>query len=202
MVGGSVAGGLQYGGRARAGMLANRATTIPQGTLIPAVLETALDSSRPGIARAVVSRDVRGFDGSRVLVPRGSRLIGEYRSDATAGQRRAMVNWTRLVRPDGATIAIDSPAGDPLGRGGIGARARGNSVSRFFGSVLETVLDIGVALAGGRDQQTVIVTNGAETGVQALRPEQVTRSLSVRAGTSISVLVARDLDFTDVESGR
>ena len=112
----------QGGGRARAGVFANRATTVAQGTLIPAVLETALDSTRPGFARAIVSRDVRGFDGSRVLIPRGSRLIGEYRSEVSPGQRRALVNWTRLIRPDGVTIAIGSPAGDPLGRGGIRAR--------------------------------------------------------------------------------
>ncbi len=200
--GASIAGASPYGGRARAGMLANRATTIPQGMLIPAVLETALDTSRPGIARAVVSRDVRGFDGTLVLVPRGSRLVGDYRADVNAGQRRAMINWTRLVRPDGVTIALDSPAGDPLGRGGVGAQSHSNFFSRFFGSMLQTALDVGVALAGGRNQQTVIVANGADAGVQAIQPEQVTRRLTVRAGTSISVLVARDLDFTGVGSGR
>jgi len=63
------------------------------------VLETAFDSTRPGLARALVQSDVRGFDGSRVLIPRGSRLIGEYRSDVAPGQHRALVNWTRLIRP-------------------------------------------------------------------------------------------------------
>src|SRR5207237_4723783 len=113
--------GVPSGGRARAGMFANRATTVAQGTLIPAVLETALDSTRPGLARAIVSRDVRGFDGSRVLIPRGSRLIGDYRSDVQPGQHRALVSWTRLIRPDGVTIAIGSPAADTLGGGGIRA---------------------------------------------------------------------------------
>jgi type IV secretion system protein VirB10 len=200
--GSTLAGPVQYGGRVRAGMLANRATTIARGALIPAVLETALDSSRPGIARAVVSRDVRGFDGSRVLVPRGSRLVGEYLADAAAGQLRAMINWTRLVRPDGVTIALDSPAGDPLGRGGIGARTRSNGFIRFLGGVLQTAIDAGISLVGGRNQQTVVVANGADAGVQAIRPAPVTRSLTVRAGTSISVLVARDLDFTGVENAR
>ena len=60
----------QGGGRVRAGVFANRSVTVPQGTLIPAVLETAFDSTRPGFARAVVSRDVRGFDGSRIQIGR------------------------------------------------------------------------------------------------------------------------------------
>ena len=140
-------------GAARAGMFANRGTTVPQGTLIPAVLETALDSTRPGFARAIVSRDVRGFDGSRVLIPRGSRLIGEYRSDVQPGQHRALVNWTRLIRPDGVTIAIGSPAADTLGGGGIRANVNSHFFARFAGAILQSVLDVGVNLAGRRRQQ-------------------------------------------------
>src|SRR3546814_16795973 len=64
--------------RSRAGSMSNRSTTVPQGTLIPAVLETAFNSTGSGFARALVQRDIYGFDGARVLIPRGSRLIGEY----------------------------------------------------------------------------------------------------------------------------
>ncbi len=88
-------------------MFANRATTVPQGTLISAVLETAFDSTRTGFARALVQRDIRGFDGTQVLIPRGSRLIGEYATDNAPGQKRAMIAWSRLIRPDGITIEID-----------------------------------------------------------------------------------------------
>jgi len=197
-------GTIQSGGRARAGMFANRATTVPQGTLIPAVLETALDSTRPGFARAIVSRDVRGFDGSRVLVPRGSRLIGEYRSEAAPGQRRALVNWTRLIRPDGVTIAIGSPAGDPLGRGGIRARVNSHFFERFAGAILQSALDIGVNLAGrAGGSGTVVVLPGTVQGAaQIVQPAQITPTLTVRQGTSISIFVARDLDFTGAENRR
>jgi type IV secretion system protein VirB10 len=101
---------------ARASVIRHLPTLVPQGTLIPAVLESALDSTKPGPARALVSRDVRGFDGARVLIPRGSRLFGDYRADVEPGQNRALVTWTRLIRPDGVAIALASPAGDPLGR--------------------------------------------------------------------------------------
>ncbi len=193
------------GGRTRAGVFANRATTVQQGTLIPAVLETALDSTRPGFARAIVSRDVRGFDGTRVLIPRGSRLIGEYRSEAAPGQRRALVNWVRLIRPDGVTIAIGSPAGDPLGRGGIRARVNSHFFERFAGAILQSALDIGVNLASTAGNGTVVVLPGTvqQSGVgQVVQPSQVTPTLTVRQGTSISIFVARDLDFTGVEGRR
>jgi type IV secretion system protein VirB10 len=191
------------GSRARAGAFANRATTVAQGTLIPAVLETALDSTRPGLARAIVSRDVRGFDGSRVLIPRGSRLIGEYRSEAAPGQRRALVNWVRLIRPDGVTIAIGSPAADPLGRGGIRAKVNSHFFERFAGAILQSALDIGVNLASRTGNGTTVILPGTtQAATQIIQPAQITPTLKVRPGTSISIFAARDLDFSGAENRR
>lgn len=191
--------------RARAGAFANRDTTITQGTLIPAVLESALDSTRPGFARAVVSRDVRGFDGTRILIPRGSRLIGEYGAEAQPGQKRALVTWTRLIRPDGATIAIGSPVADTLGRTGVKARVNTHFFERFSGAILQSALNIGVNLASRKiGTPTVIALPGSLGGLtaQTIQPQQITPTLSVKRGTSISVFVARDLDFTGVEQAR
>ena len=189
--------------RVSAGTIANRATTVPQGTLIPAVLETAFNSSRAGFARALVRRDVRGFDGTKVLIPRGSRLIGEYRSDATSGQKRALINWTRLIRPDGVTIAIGSPATDPLGTGGIKAKVNSHFFERFAGAILQSALDVGVTLAARSVDSSVLVLPGAlqggGAGAGVRTPNQIPPTLSVRQGTSVSVFVARDLDFTEVE---
>jgi type IV secretion system protein VirB10 len=193
------------GSRARSGAFANRGTTVPQGTLIPAVLETALNSNRPGLARAIVSRDVRGFDGSRILIPRGSRLIGEYRSEVAAGQKRALVNWIRLIRPDGVTISIGSPASDTMGRAGIRAKVNSHFFERFAGAILQSALAIGVNLAsssGSDNGTTVIVPGGLQGMTQLLQPAQVTPTLSVKAGTSISIFAARDLDFSSAVSRR
>ena len=87
------------GAPAQARAMVNPTTTVTQGTLIPAILETAIDTNVPGYVRAVVSQDVRSFDGTKVLVPRSSRLIGQYQSGLQNGQRRAYVIWTRLIRP-------------------------------------------------------------------------------------------------------
>lgn len=189
--------------RVRASMLANRSTTVAQGTLIQGVLETALDSTHPGFARAIVQQDIRSFDGSQVLIPRGSRLIGEYRSNAAAGQKRLLVNWTRLIRPDGVTIQIDSPLTDTLGRGGARASVNTHFFERFAGAILQSALDIGVNLAARSDDgPTVIALPGSFQGANALigGRTQVMPTLRVRQGSSISVFVARDLDFTDVEN--
>jgi type IV secretion system protein VirB10 len=199
----ALGGTVTSGGRVRAGAFANRSATVPQGTLIPAVLETAFDSTRPGLARAIVSRDIRGFDGTRILIPRGSRLVGEYRTDAASGQKRAMINWSRLVRPDGATIAIGSPAADTLGRGGIRAHVNSHFFERFAGALLQTALEVGANLGTRAATGNVILAlPGSTTSITSplIPTGRVVPTLTVAAGTSISVFVAHDLDFSGGES--
>jgi type IV secretion system protein VirB10 len=75
---------------ASAHRMADTTNTVTQGTLISAILETAIDSDLPGYVRAVVSQDVRSFDGKRVLVPRSSRLIGQYKAASPPGRPAPM----------------------------------------------------------------------------------------------------------------
>ena len=191
----------------RATVIRNRATIVGQGTLIPAVLESALDSTRAGPVRALVSGDVRGFDGSRILIPRGSRLFGDYRADLQPGQNRALITWTRLVRPDGVAIAIGSPASDPLGRAGVRGKVNSHFLERFGAAILQSSLDIGVNLASrlGNNNSPVIVALPGTTQALAqplTQGAQIRPTLRVRQGTALSVFVARDLDFTAVENDK
>ena len=191
--------------RARATRLRNRATTVPQGTLIAAVLETALDSTRPGQTRALVARDVTGLVDGRVLIPRGSRLFGQYRADLAPGQNRAQIVWTRLVRPDGATIAIDSPASDRLGRAGVRGHVNSHFLRRLTGALLQTSLDVGSALATRSISNSSVIfalPNTVQSSTSQLIGPAPQPTLTVRQGTEIAVFVARDLDFTAVESAR
>jgi type IV secretion system protein VirB10 len=184
--------------RMRASALANRSMTVPQGYLIPAVLETGFDSTKPGFARAIVSRDVRGFDGRNVLIPRGSRLIGDYRSEVGPRQKRAIITWTRLIRPDGMTITLDSPAVDTLGRGGVPANVNTHFFARVSDALLQSTVGIGSALAQRSVTGPVVVLPGATApAVGQIAPtNSYVPTLTVPAGKSISVFVAHDLDFS------
>jgi type IV secretion system protein VirB10 len=188
--------------RVLAGRLRNPALTVPQGTVIAAVLETALDSTRPGGARAIVQRDVMGFDGTRVLIPRGSRLYGEYQSDVASGQKRALIRWTRLTRPDAVIVNLDSPSADPLGRAGVEGKVNSHFFARFGGAILQSVLNAGVGVATSaalKNGAFVALPGTAAQTVPNLQPQQVQPTLKVRQGTSVSVFVARDLDFSSVQ---
>jgi type IV secretion system protein VirB10 len=185
--------------RTHAGRLANPADTVPEGTVVQAVMETALDSSRAGFTRAIVSRDVRGFDGSQVLIPRGSRLYGEYQADVDQGQGRALIRWQRLLRPDGVTMNLDSPATDPLGRAGVKGHVNSHFLARFGGAILQSVLNIGVGLASRPLGNGVYVNlpQGVQQGVAVPTVGQnVHPTLTIPPGTSVSVYVAHDLDFS------
>ena len=190
--------------RVTATFLSNPGLTVPKGTIIAAVLETALDSTRPGAVRGIVSRDVRGFDGTRVLIPRGSRLYGEYASDVASGQNRALIRWQRLTRPDAVVINLDSPSADPLGRSGVRGKVDSHFLARFGSAILQSVLDIGVGLATrsiGDDDTVIVGMPGSTQQItgQLSQTTQVQPTLRVRQGTSVSVFVARDLDFSTVD---
>lgn len=183
----------------RATVIRNRANLVPQGSIISAVLETPIDNRRPGMVRAVVSRDARGFDGTKVLIPRGSRLIGEAAGDAKAGQKRVLVTWTRLIRPDGVAIRIGSPAADVLGGAGIRGRVNNHFLERFGNAVLQSALTIGVNIASRPRGNSVILGLPGQVSAtsQNLIPNvEAGPTIRVASGAEISVFVARDLDFS------
>lgn len=189
------------GSRASAQKLSNPTFTVAQGVLIPAVLETALDSSRAGPARALVSRDVRGFDRERILIPRGSKLIGEYQSDMSVGQKRASVTWTRLIRPDGVTIDLRSPAADGLGRAGIRGKVNNHTMRRVGDALLQTMVGVGSSLTQRAATQPIIIAqSGAQPpSINIGGGDTIQPTLTVAQGSRISVFVSRDLDFSSVE---
>ncbi|MFM8374747.1 MAG: TrbI/VirB10 family protein [Phenylobacterium sp.] len=189
---------------ARATQMRDLGRVVPQGTLISAVLESAINSDLPGAVRGVVSRDVRSFDGSRVLIPRGSRLVGQYKSAASIGQTRAFVVWSRIISPTGVTIDIASPAVDRLGRGGVEGQVDNHFIERFGASILLTVLNAGVTAAAnsnsGGGNTTLILGLPGQAGqaMAGLVPRDIPATLEVDPGAAIQVYVARDLDFSAV----
>lgn len=172
-------------------------TTVTQGTLIPAVLETAIDTDVPGYVRAIVSVDVRSFDGSRVLVPRSSRLIGQYKSGLQAGQKRAYVIWTRLIRPDGVSVNIGSPAVGFSGETGLAGKVNNHFFERFGSAMLLSVIG-GLSAIGGN--AGVIIAGGGQSAAAAAVGQngQIGPTVRVRQGEPIRVFTARDLDFSKV----
>jgi len=186
------------GGPARATTMSNPATTVTQGTLIPAVLETAIDTDVPGYVRAVVSQDVKSFDGKNVLVPRSSRLIGQYQSGLQAGQKRAYVIWTRVIRPDGVSVNLASPGVGFDGKTGVPGDVDSRFFQRFGSAMLLSVVG-GLSAIGTGGVAPLVLGGGQSAASTAVQQDgQIGPVVRVRAGEPIRVFTARDLDFSGV----
>ena len=174
---------------------------IPQGTIITGVLETAINSDLPGLVRAVVSSDVRGFDATKVLIPRGSRLIGQYSNGVALGQSRAFVIWTRLLRSDGVSVQLGSAATDPLGTAGLGGKVDSHFLRRFGAATLLSVITSGLDYLSNRNGGGTNVLIGSSTqanqlaGIALQRDVDIPPTIKIAQGTPVRVFVARDLDF-------
>lgn len=183
------------GGPAQARADIDPKTTITQGTMIPAILETAINTDVPGYVRAVVSQDVRSFDGTRVLVPRSSRLIGQYQSGVEGGQKRAYVIWTRLMRPDGVSVALASPATSFDGSAGLQGKVNNHFFERFGSAMLLSV--VGGLSAIGTGGASLVLGGGESAAAAAVNQgNHINPTLQVRQGEPIRVFTARDLDFS------
>lgn len=187
------------GSPARASAMVNPSTTVTQGTLIPAILETAINTDVPGFVRAVVSQDVRSFDGKRVLVPRSSRLVGQYQSGVQQGQRRAYVIWTRLIRPDGVSVNLASPATGYDGTTGLEGDVNSHFFRRFGSGLLLSVVG-GLGAIGTGGVGGVIIAGSAQSAANSAVQSQgqISPTIRVRMGEPIRVFTARDLDFSTV----
>ena len=130
---------------------------IAQGKMIDAVLETAINTNLPGSLRAVISRDIYAETGKKILIPKGSRLIGSYDNSISSGQSRIVVSWDRVIRPDGIDIAISSPGTDQLGRAGVTGIVDNKYFEILSNAFLLSAITIGgtMALDGIRDSQDV-----------------------------------------------
>jgi len=142
---------------------------------------------------------VRSFDGKRILVPRSSRVIGQYQAGVEQGQRRAYVVWTRLIRPDGVSINIASPAVGFDGTTGLEGDVNSHFLKRFgSGLLLSVVGGLGALATGGVGG--VIVAGGAQGAANSAVQSngQISPTIRVRAGEPIKIFTARDLDFSTV----
>jgi type IV secretion system protein VirB10 len=188
---------------------------IPEGTMIPGILETAIVSDLPGQVRAIVSQDVHSFDGRRILIPTGTRLIGEYQSEITRGQKRIFVIWTRLIRNDGVTVRLNSIGADSLGRSGLTGRVDNKYRERFGSAILLSIVGAGASyLTGFGSGQAFGNDNSDAQDAEALARETIAQTfsdmanqalsenlripptISVSQGERIFVYVRQDLDFS------
>lgn len=175
---------------------------LQAGSIIPAALITGIRSDLPGQVTAQVTEHVYDSPTGRILlIPQGSRLIGDYDADVTSGQRRVLLSWNRLILPDGRSIVLErQPVGDASGYAGLE-----DGVNFHWGGVLRaalvsTLLGVGSELGSGSNSDLArAVRRGSQDSIGRVGEQAVSRELNVRPtltirpGFAVRVLVTRDL---------
>ncbi|MUO81349.1 type IV secretion system protein VirB10 [Agrobacterium vitis] len=190
----------------RAALLPHPDFTVTQGTIIPCILQTAIDTNLAGYVKCVLPGDIRGATGNVVLLDRGTTVVGEIQHGLQQGDARVFVLWNRAETPAHAVVSLFSPGADELGRSGLPGTVDNHFWKRFGGAMLLSVVQGAVQAAshyaGSSDGGTSFNSfqnNGEQAADTALRATiNIPPTLKKNQGDTVSIFVARDLDFSDI----
>jgi type IV secretory pathway VirB10-like protein len=160
---------------------------IKTGTIIPAVMISGINSDLPGEIVGQVSQNV--YDtatGKYLLIPQGTRLVGNYDNHVTYGQERALVVWRRIVFPDASTIDLDTmPGTDEAGYAGFHDQVDHHYWRIFGQALLVSAFTAGISLS--QPQQSSVLANPSYS-------QEVTQSLGQQMGQLGMSMVQRNMD--------
>lgn len=189
---------------ARAQIVPTQQFLLPKGAFVDCTLETAIDSTLPGMTTCVTATDTFGVDGKVVLLERGSKLVGETRGEVQNGSARVFVLWTEARTPTGVVVPLESPGTDELGRSGLPGEVNRHFWDRFGAAMLISVIDgaMQAAVQSSSRGGGAIIYNPAssqEALTDVLKGTiNIAPTISKHQGDRIQILVARDIDFRTV----
>lgn len=188
-----------------------------RGTYIRCVLETHIVSDIPGFTSCVVTEPVYSVNGKRLLLPKGSKVLGKYESEPN-GPRIAVI-WDRIVTPNGIDVSMASPGVDNLGGAGHPGYLDEHWTSRITSALLISLFSDAfkyeaakhgptstTVASGGVAVQSPFESYTAQT-LQSLASQAVRRNanrpdtVTINQGTVVNVYVAKDVDFNAVVAG-
>lgn len=189
----------------KATILPHPEMTVTMGTLIPCVLNTAMQSDAPGIVTCTTIADVRGTTGTVTLMGKGTRMVGEYGHGMQQGQERLFVLWNRAETPEHVVITLGSPGADALGVAGFGGWVDGHFWQKFGAALMLTAIDGAFSLGSSalsKNGSTNLSFSGGQNAADIALQNSINiqPTLKKNQGETVSVMVARDLDFAEVYS--
>ena len=175
---------------------------VQAGTVIPAALITGIRSDLPGQITAQVTENVYDSPtGHLLLIPQGTRLVGQYDNSVGFGQRRVLLVWNRLILPNGKSIVLErQPGADSEGYAGLEDGVDYHWWDLAKAAALSTLLGVGAELATNDSDRLVSAIQGGaqntinDAGQQIVRQQlSIQPTLTIRPGFPVRVIVTRDL---------
>lgn len=183
---------------------------VQAGSVIAAALLTGIRSDLPGQITAQVTQNVYDSPTGRfLLIPQGSRLVGEYDSSVSFGQSRVLLAWTRLILPDGRSISLErQPGADAAGYAGLEDGVNNHWGKLFKAALLSTMLSVGSEAGTSQSENNLAqalragAANGfSQAGQQIVERElNIQPTLTIRPGYPVRVIVTADLVLAPVAS--
>jgi type IV secretion system protein VirB10 len=175
---------------------------LQAGAVISAALITGIRSDLPGQITAQVTENIYDSPTGRILlIPQGTRVIGQYDNNVQFGQSRVLLVWNRLIFPNGRSIVLErQPGADAEGYAGLqdGVDYHWWDLAKAAG--LSTLLSVGAELATNDDDRLIqAIRNGGQdtindAGQQIIRRQlNIAPTLTIRPGFPVRVIVTRDL---------
>jgi type IV secretion system protein VirB10 len=184
--------------------------TIFQGSIIPAVLISKINSDLPGQIIAQTTQDVYdGVRGQHLIIPKGSKIYGVYNNDINAGQGKIMVAFQRIVMPGGRSITLPGlPGMDSIGQSGMSGDVNNHYFQLYGGSALVAAISAIVDHYGKNN--TNVAPEGPSVGSQVTsasgqvlvdvsrnmlqRNNNVRPTITINHGEKFNILVNRDIE--------
>lgn len=201
--------------RVKAVSLGDPTYRLSAGTVIPCVLDSAIDTTTAGFVRCHLEQDIYSASGALVLLDAGTVVLGEYGGGGglKPGQERIGVVWSRAETPNSVAVNLASPASDSLGRAGMDGEVETYFWTRFGSAIMFSLIQdaasigrvlVNNATSGGNyngypSYGTNTQAAGEQLAATALRNQiNIPPILRKNQGERVSIFVRNDLDFSDV----
>ena len=190
------------------------AFSIFQGTIIPAVLITGINTDLPGDIIARVTRNVYSSQtGQFLLIPQGTLLFASYNSSVSYAQKRVQIAWKTLIRPDGFMMELGNMQGaDAQGYAGVRGKVDHHVWAFLGGLLLTTAVGIGETASKvetipqiPQNPYAKSITDSAYNTTKRLTDKIIDRALDIQPtiviapGTSVSIVTNANLALPPVE---
>lgn len=207
-------GNIQEDQQTSAKPIANPDGLLVRGTYIRCVLETRIITDFPGFTSCIITEPVYSINGRRLLLPKGSKMLGQYGAMEPTGPRMQVV-WDRITTPTGIDVTLMGPGIDNLGSAGHPGQYSAHWASRISSALMISMLSDAfkwAAAKNGPSTTTVGINSGVVTeqpfesntaqAIQQLSQQALERrrpaTVTINQGTVVNVYVAKDVDFTAV----
>lgn len=193
----------------------NRDKLLLQGTYLRCVLETKIVSEVKGFTSCIITEPVYSASGKYLLLPKGSKVMGQYGSSNPTGPRMEVI-WNRIITPEGVDVTLESPGVDNLGAAGHVGKFKSHWGSRLASALLISMISDAFKYAAteyGPQGQTVTTNTSTTTNpyqsdtANTLKQQAINQlernnarpnTVTINQGTLINIYTAQDIDFSSV----